>query len=442
MAVNSTSEFILPNSMRVLMHEMHNAPVVGFSVWYRVGSRNEHTGNTGAAHWIEHMTYKGTTSLGKGELIRRVTRNGGQFNGMTWNDFTTYYEVLPSDRIDIALEIESERMANALFNPEEVSAERSVIISEREGAENDPHFWLFEEVISTVFKIHPYHHDTIGWKVDLETMTRDDLYDFYKTFYVPNNAFVVVVGDFQTQEMLEQISRHFGTIPRGKEVPVVQAVEPPQQGERRVIVRRPGPAAYLDIAFRAPSASDPDFFPLFFLTSILSGVGSMTFSGHGSPGRSSRLYRKLVETELATDVGCSYLMTLDPFIVDAGATLRPGVKIEKVEAVLLGELDRISSNYVTKEEMRSVLKQTKAQFVYANEGVINRMLWLGMLDIASTHKVYDQFVTNLERVTKEDIRRVAEKYLVETNRTVGWFVPTDGAGKRAPKASAKKRARK
>ena len=436
---NSVVETHLDNGLKVLLKPVRTAPVATFWVWYRVGSRNEVPGVTGVSHWVEHMMFKGTPTLGKGEIMRLINRNGGVDNAFTWTDYTAYFESLPSDRIDLALRIEADRMVNSSFDPDEVASERTVIISEREGSENDPGFWLAEEVQAASYKVHPYHHETIGWKTDLETMTRDDLYNHYKTYYAPNNAVIVAAGDFDPDEMLKKITDAFGNIPRGRDVPRVNSVEPPQEAERRVFLRRPGPMSQFLAAYHGPKASDPDFFPVFVLSGVLTGVGGMSFSGHGSPGRSSRLYRALVETGLATDVDCGFRATIDPGTIDLSATVRPGVKIEKVERAIFAELEKIASKPITDAELAKVIKQAKSQFVYATDGVMNVGYWLGMLEIVASYQMYDSFLDNIKQVTKADVQRVAAKYLVETNRTVGWFVPSNGA---TPRRAPAKRARK
>lgn len=423
----------LDNGLMVLLKPVRTSPVATFWVWYRVGSRNEVPGKTGISHWVEHMMFKGTPTLGKGEIMHLINRNGGVDNAFTSADYTAYFELLPSDRIDLALSIEADRMVNALFDPNEVESERTVIISEREGAENEPRFWLGEEVLALAFKAHPYQHDTIGWKTDLQTITRDDLYAHYKTYYVPNNAIIVAAGDFDADTMLASIERAFGALPRGNPIPPVNSVEPPQEGERRVVLRRPGPASYFHAVYHAPKASDPDYFPVFVLVGILTGVGGMSFSGHGSPGRSSRLYRALVETGLAVDVDCSFRATIDPGTLDVAATVRPGVPIEKVERAIFAELEKIASQRVTQAELNKVIKQARSQFVYAMDGVMNVGGWLGQLEVVASHKMYETFLDNLTRVTRDDVLRVASQYLRETNRTVGWFIPTNGATPRARK---------
>ncbi|MBI3914757.1 MAG: insulinase family protein [Chloroflexi bacterium] len=417
----------LENGLKVLLKPVRTAPVATFWVWYRVGSRNEVPGITGISHWVEHMMFKGTPTLNKGEIMHLINRNGGVDNAFTSTDFTAYFETLPSDRVDLALRIESDRMVNALFDPEEVASERTVIISEREGAENEPRFWLGEDVQAAAFKVHPYHHDTIGWKQDLQVMTRDQLYHHYLTYYVPNNAIIVAAGDFDADEMLKKIKEKFGAIPRGAAPPAMQTVEPLQEAERRILMRRPGPTHYFHAAYHAPKATDPDFFPMFVLAGVLDGVGGMSFSGHGSPGRSARLYRALVETELATGVDFGFRETLDPGLIDVTATARPGVPLEKIERAIFAELDKIANKPITDAEFANVIKQAKVQFVYATDGVMNVGYILGQMEIVASYKNYATFLDNLQRVTKADVQRVAQKYFVETNRTVGWFIPTNGA---------------
>ena len=290
MLVYDIRETRLDNGLLVLTKESHAAPVASSWLWYRVGSRNESTGLTGLSHWVEHMMFKGTERFGKGDVMRLISRNGGSDNAFTWLDFTSYYEILPSDRFGIALDIEADRMINCLFDEEEVQAERTVIISEREGAENSPQFHLSEELMAAAFKVHPYRHETLGWKCHLQAITRDDLYRHYRTYYTPNNAILVLVGDFETSQVLETVQSLFASIPAGPAAPAVACVEPPQQGERRVTVRRPGGTAYVQVAYHAPAASHPDYWPMFVLASILSGVGSLNFTSPGASGKSARLY--------------------------------------------------------------------------------------------------------------------------------------------------------
>ncbi|HRV91334.1 MAG TPA: pitrilysin family protein, partial [Anaerolineae bacterium] len=237
---NAVIDYKLENGLRVLLKPVHTAPVVSNWIWYRVGARNEQAGKTGISHWVEHMMFKGTPTFPKGRIMLEVNRNGGVLNGFTSQDYTAYFETLPADRLDLGLRIESDRMANALIDPDEVTSERTVIISEREGHENNPAWALHEEVKATAFHVHPYGTMVIGWKDDLHQITRDDLYHHYKMYYGPHNAVLVIIGDIEVDRVRERIGELFGPIPAGPTPPPVSIREPAQQSERRVVIRRPG----------------------------------------------------------------------------------------------------------------------------------------------------------------------------------------------------------
>jgi zinc protease len=413
----------LSNGLAVLVKEAHAAPVASFWVWYRVGSRNEYTGITGISHWVEHMLFKGTEAFPKGTVDKAISREGGMFNGMTWYDFTTYLATLPADRIELALRIEADRMANSLFDPDEVSAERTVIISERQGAENNPEFLLGEELMAAAFRVHPYGTETIGHLCDLETMTREQLYTHYRTYYTPKNALAVAVGDFDAGAMLQLIEQHFGAVPNGPDVPPVTAVEPPQRGERRVVVEGEGSVAYLQMVFRVPTVHDPDFFALTALDAALSGASGLTFLGGGLTNKSSRLYKALVAAELATDVSGSLIPTVDPFAYSLSVVVRTGHTPAEVEEVLEAELERVIAKQVTQEELTKAVKQARAQFAYSSESVTGQALWIGASEIFADYTWFENYVANISGVTVEDVQRVAQKYLKPSSRTVGWYVP-------------------
>jgi zinc protease len=425
--VDEITETHLDNGLMVLTKEMHAAPVASSWMWYRVGSRNERTNITGISHWVEHMMFKGTQRYGKGDIMRLVNRNGGALNAMTWRDFTAYYETLPSDRFDLALEIESDRMVNCLFEEQEVASERTVIISEREGAENNPQFHLDEEIMAAAFKAHTYGHETVGWKCDLQTISRDDLYTYYRTHYAPNNAVLILVGDFDTKRTLDKVHKLFGAIPAAASLPPVTVVEPPQEGERRLVVRRPGGTAYVSLAYHAPAASQADFWSMFVLNGVLSGVGSLT--GPSSSGKSARLYRALVETRLAVDASVNFGPSTDPDLFVINASARHGVSPKRIESVILAEVEKLVKEPPTADELARVNKQVRTQVVYVGDGVANLGSALGAFEVASSYKDFLTMMGSVEKVTAEDVQRVAAAYLTETNRTVGWFVPTgDGGG--------------
>jgi zinc protease len=417
----------LPNGLTVLVKEAHAAPVASFWVWYRVGSRNEYTGITGISHWVEHMLFKGTPAFPKGAAEKAIAREGGVFNGMTAYDFTTYFATLPANRIGLALRIEADRMVNSVLALDEVTAERNVIISERQGSENDPEFLLNEELMAAAFRVHPYGTDTIGHMCDLETMTRDQLYAHYRTYYVPYNALAVAVGDFDGDEMLKLIEQHFGSIPNDLNIPAVNAVEPPQRGERQVIVEGEGNVAYLQMVFRTPPVHDPDFFALTALDAALTGASGLTFFGGGLTNKSSRLYRTLVDSGLATAISGSLIPTVDPFVYNLSAVVRTGHTPTEVLEALDAELSRLATEPVTQEELTKAIKQAKAQFVYSSESVTGQALWLGYSEIFADYSWFEDYITNLSAVTVEDVQRAAQKYLKRSNRTIGWYMSENGA---------------
>ncbi|HUE75700.1 MAG TPA: pitrilysin family protein [Chloroflexota bacterium] len=427
---NHDHSVTFPNGLLLLSREDHTAPVATFWVWYRVGGRNEAPGRTGISHWVEHMLFKGTPTLGKGEIFRSVTKNGGTLNGFTWVDYTTYFETLPSDRLDLAIRIESDRMVNSLFDPDEVSSERTVILSERSGSENSPTFHLGEEVRAAAFKVHPYGNGVIGWKSDLETMTREDLYDHYRHFYTPGNAVAVCVGDFEQQWLVDKVGELFGSIPAGPPPPEVRSVEPPQEAERRIIMRRPAPNRYFQSVWHAPAASDPTAIPAILLDSILSGAKSMGLGSGRSPmGRSSRLYRSLVHRGLASSAGSSFSLTRDPYLFGMSATLQRGVELATVEQIMFAEIDDIRSNGVSEEEVERAKKQVRAQFIYGSEGVTSQAYWLGNLEMVASHTLFETLLDRIGAVTPADVQQVAETYLGDNRRTVGWLEPVSpGSG--------------
>ncbi len=420
-------QFTLGNGLTILIKEMHHAPIASFWVWYRVGSGDERPGITGISHWVEHMLFKGTSRFPKGEIDRQVARLGGVCNGMTWLDFTTYLETLPSHEIDLAFRIEADRMENALFEPDEVEAERTVVISERQGGENDPRFLLDEEVKAAAFRIHPYRHSTIGDLCDLQRMSRDDLWRHYKTYYAPNNAVAVLVGDVDTRRALGRLQELFGPLPRGPAIPITRRPEPDQRGERRIVREGEGTVAYLQVSYHVPGADSADLLALLVMNAALTGPAQMSFSGGGGTNRSSRLYQALVETELATSVSGSLGPTREPYTYDLHATVRTGRTLEEVEAALLAALEDMAQGSITEAELGKALKQSKAQFAYATERMTNQAYWLGWTETIDTYDWFQSYIERLMGVTADDVHRVAEAYLRSGNRTVGWYVPENGA---------------
>lgn len=413
----------LSNGLTILVKPVHTAPVASIWLWYRVGSRLETPGITGVSHWVEHMLFKGTDAFAPGEADRQVARVGGIRNAMTWIDFTTYYQTVPAEHVELALQIEADRLANSRFDPDEVENERTVIISERQGAENEPQFLLDEEVRAAAFKVHGYHHNTIGWQCDLEQMTRQDLYGHYRRYYTPANAVAVAVGPFDGPEMAAKIAAYFGAIEAEPALLPERSQEPPQAGERRVIRRGPGDTVYIEIAYRAPGVLHPDHFPLVVMDTILGGAHAMGMFASEEPSRSSRLYRSLVETGLAADVGSQLIPTVAPFLYSLHATVQAPTAPAEVEAALLAEAQRMVDAPVSQAEVTKAIKQTQAEFVYGAESVTDQAYWLGFSEVVASQAWLDDYLARLAAVTPADVQRVAAAYLQADQRTIGVFIP-------------------
>lgn len=421
-------ETTLDNGLTVLIQEVHTAPVAAFMVWYKVGSRNESAGITGISHLLEHMMFKGTPTYGKGEISKILQKNGATFNAGTSLDYTNYFEVLASDRLEMAMKIEADRMVHATIPDEEHRLEMTVVRSELERNEDNPHRALYLEAMSQAFKAHPYHWPTIGWRSDVEQIRTSQIRDYYSSHYMPNNATVVVVGDIEPAATLAMVKRYFASIPRGQDPPPVTTVEPPQMGERRFKIRKPGDTRYLLVAWRNPAVTHPDTYALDVLGIIL---------GHG---QTSRLYQGLVEKKLAADADASNDNGRDPLLFNAQATAAPGVELDRLEAALLAEVDRLQREPVTAKELERAKRQVEASFIYSKDSIRSLAQQLGYYNTVASWRYLDTYVERIRAVTAGDLQRVARTYLTENSRTVGWYDPTHeeqaAAGNGAPAQAA------
>ena len=417
----------LNNGLTVLLRPMPSAPAVSVWVGYKVGSRNERPGITGATHWVEHMLFKGGGKLKKGDIDSIVGRLGGKFNGFTDTDFTIYFETLPPDHLDDGLMIESERMRNAAFDPQETDAERGVIISEREGAENSPKYLLSEEMWHLAFHVHPYHWPVVGWKADLERITREDLYAYYLQHYAPNNAVLVLAGKFEPGEAMRKVESYFGGFRAETQPPPLAVKEPPQEGERRGTIRRPGTQDHVMIGYRVPELAHADTAPLLVLQAVLGGWHGLSLFGSSFVPRSNRLYRGLVDKKLATDVTAQHRMQADPGLITIEATVREGVDSAKVEAAALTEVDKLRATPPTREEMRRAQRQLRVWHAYDLDGPTAQALLYTWFEVVASHRLIDDLLARCQVVTAKDVRRVADAYFGEANRTVCTFL----AGRKA-----------
>ena len=408
-------EYLLENGLKVLLLEEHKAPVVTVHVWYRVGARNEQPGATGLSHFLEHMMFKGTSKVGPGQFSRIVQKNGGRDNAFTSDDYTGYFETFASDRVELALELEADRMRGLLLDPKQVESEKQVIMEERRlRTEDDPVSALHEVMGAVAFQVHPYRQPVIGWMSDLEALTREDLVRHYNTYYVPNNALLIVVGDFAGEELLPKIRRHFGAILRGPDPPRVRAVEPEQRGERRLVVKKEAELPFVLIGYHVPNLKHPDNFALEVLAFILSG------------GKSARMYKSLVyEKQLALYAGGGYdRESIDPNLFPLYASVMPGKTPEEVERALTAEIERLKSEPVPERELEKARNQIEAGFLMGQDSVFNLARQLAEYEIVAGWRQWEAYVPGIRAVRAEDLQRVARAYLTLDNRTVGVLIPT------------------
>ena len=425
-------EEILDNGLRVLVQELHTAPLASLWCWYRVGSKDEVTGLTGVSHWVEHMNFKGTKNIPRDQVKGIIERFGGYWNGYTWIDQTAYMETAARDALDRMLFIESERMANCLYDPADCESERTVIISELHGGENDPDTQLENELTAVAFRAHPYRHPTIGWLSDLQSMTRDDLYAYYRRFYVPNNATLVVVGDVDTADVMRQVVHHFGGIAPGEVGRRRPTKEPAQSGERRVVVSREGTTGYVKLGYHAPAVDEADFFPMLVLDTVLTGAkGLNIWSSFGSlpPQRSARLYRALINSGLASSVMGGLAPTAEPFLYTISMTATQGTALARLEEAARVELDRVRRDGVTEAEVVKARRQLRGRLVFENDGITNVGHQLGYFETIASWRLCGALQDQINAVTADQVHAAASTRLKASNLTVGWFEPLPiGAG--------------
>jgi len=409
--VGPISTLTLANGLEVVLKENHAAPVVTWVVTYKVGSRNEAVGWTGSTHLLEHMLFKGTKQLGKGQIAQLLQRNGASFNATTAPDRTNYFETYPSDRLELGIRLEADRMRNALILDSERQSEMTVVRNEMERGESNPDWNLYEAVTAAAYRSHPYHHPTIGWRSDVEGVPTERLRAFYDTYYHPDNAIAVLVGDFRTADAIRLIEEHFGAIPASGNIPPMYTSEEAQLGQRRVTLHRRGESNLVQAGWHIPDVRHADIAPLLVLETLL-----------GS-GKTARLYQSLVETRLATEAWADCGRNHDPSLFRLGITLQQGISHADGEKALHDAIRSLQTTPVTERELRKALNQTEAGMVFAKEGTEGLAKMLG--EYAAMSGSWERGFELLEQirtVTPADLRRVASQYLVPDNETVGWMV--------------------
>jgi predicted Zn-dependent peptidase len=403
-------ETTLKNGLRVITVEDHTAPVIALSITYNVGSRNERQGRTGFAHLFEHMMFKGSENVGSGEHFLLVFNNGGTMNGTTNEDRTNYFEALPANQLDLALFLEADRMRSLAITKDNLDNQRNAVQEERRlGLDNQPYGKSGELQQEMIYDNFAYKHTTIGSMEDLNAASVEDVAAFFKMYYAPNNATLVLVGDFKTAEALAKIRSSFEAIARQPDPPAVDMTEPPQQKERRatvddVLARAPR----VDIAYKAVPGNTADFYALQVLAAALQG------------GQSSRLYQKLVkDKEMVTNVGGFMDEKRGVGAFYSNATLRPGVKTDDVEAAIYEEVARLQKEPIADWELQKAKNTTRRNFISNLQGSLTRAVFIGQYaTYYNDPSLINSRLDKVAAVTKEDVQRVANKYLVDTNRTV------------------------
>lgn len=407
-------ETTLPNGLKVILLENHRAPLVTFQVWYRVGSRNEEWGKTGLSHMLEHMMFKGTKKVGPEEFAKIIQENGGDSNAFTSSDFTAYFENLSTDRVQVAMDLEADRMQNLILRDEDFRTEKMVVMEERRmRTEDDPGSYLDEQMHATAFQVQPYHWPTIGWMRDIEHFTLDDLNNYYQTFYNPANAFLVVVGDFKKEDLLPKIEKAFGSHAKGTAPNREKDKESPQTGERRVYVKKEAQLPTIIMGYHAPNLRDQDGYVLEVIASILSG------------GKSSRLYEDLVrKKQLVLEADADNpLESHDSGLFSISAQGFPGKDIAEAEKALNEHIERLQDEPVGERELQKAKNQLESAFLFAQDSLFYQGMLLARNEISLSWKAIDDYIPSIRKVTPEDIKRVAKRYLKPDNRTVAILIP-------------------
>jgi zinc protease len=403
------------NGLQVLVKPDHSAPVASFQVTYHVGSRNEVTGTTGSTHLLEHLMFKGSTHFNDpaGNSVKQyLGAHGAAFNATTSYDRTNYFATLGANDLEGYVAIEADRMRNLWLHDADKQTEMTVVRNEFERGKNNPNTFLREEVQAAAFIAYPYHHSTIGWKSDIEKVSVDQLRAFYDIFYWPNNATVTFVGDIDPTVALTLTKKYYGAIPPSPHpIPEVVTEEPAQTGARRVTVSMPGEVGTVEIAYKVPGAVDADL-------PALDVLGDVLFSG-----KNSRLYRALVDTNLALNAGAGVANYRAAGLFEVTASPTPGVAHDQVEKILLAEIDKVKTDGVTPDEVTQVIHQHHAQQAYGRDGTAAVVAQLNEWISAGDWTQYIRYDEALARVTPADVQRVAKQYLNVKQSTTGWYVP-------------------
>ena len=407
-------KYVLDNGLTVLISEDHSAPVVSYQVWFNVGSKNERPGITGISHLCEHMMFKGSKNIGPEEHTRIVQANGGIDNAGTSLDYTVYWEKLSSDKLELAISLEAERLKYLTPTEETFSSEREVVKEERRmGIDNSPYGALFEQTLNTAYVAHPYHWHVIGFMSDIDNITLNDLKEHYERYYTPSNATAVVVGDVKPKEVMKLINKYYGDIPFQPSPPEVGTVEPEQRGERIAYIHKIGQMPAFMVAYHIPEFGHPDIYPLTVAARIL------------FTGESSRLYQKMVyQDQSALWVGGDCFTLEDPGLFFTFAIMQPAHTAEEGQETLYEQIERLKDEPVDAKELEKAKNQLESEFIFGLQSVSAKGNQIGYYQtiLGDYTKLFDE-ADKYQAVTAEDITRVAKTYFDSKNRNVVVLVP-------------------
>jgi zinc protease len=423
---------VLENGLTVLVAPDHSSPLVSVAVMYTVGARNEAAGITGLAHYVEHMNFRATRRFPGSEITEAITRIGGRWNGYTWIDQTYYAETVHRDALDTMLDLERDRMADALYDPGDFAKERTSVIAELHSYD-DPRSLLYDAVLAASFEIHPYRHNTIGWLTDVEAVSRDEAYRFYRRYYHPNNAVLVIVGDVEPAAATAKVRERFAALAGTGEPTRVRTVEPPQQGERRVVVKRPGPHARVLAAFRAPALADPDFPAMVLFDALLAGGKGFRFTVDYPKDEAAPLARAVAAVAPDATAHSQWQASLDPYVYTIGADVDQADALPAAEQALFRAVTEAASRAWTDGELERARRQVLAGWAADLDDKAGRAHQLAFFEVSGGYGYLLDMPARVFRVAGEDLRRFAERWLTRDRATVGWFVPTDA---RAPATEA------
>lgn len=410
MKADDVKTFTLNNGMKFLVVEDFSIPNANMYFFYKVGSRNEYQGITGLSHFFEHMMFNGAKKYGPKEFDRTMEFNGGSNNAYTTENVTVYTDWFPAASTEIIFDLEGDRISSLSIDPKIVESERGVVLSERRtGLENSPWRLLSENMQATAFQEHPYHWPVIGYEDDMKNWTQQDLERYFKTYYAPNNCVVVVSGAIKLDKVKELAKKYLEPIPAQPEPPKVHIVEPPQTGERRIIVQKEVATPYFMIGYKTPESKNEDYYALNILSSILSS------------GNSSRLYSALVDQkQLATQVFTDFGDTFDPNLFNVYAVANKEVKEKDLEEGIYTEIEKIKKEGISDKELQKIKNQKLMEFYGQVETINGKSNNIGTYEVffGDYRKMFDA-PANYNKITVADVQRVANKYLIKSNRTVG-----------------------